>query len=113
MQALLQWRGRMHDAIIAAQQAQKEPERFRDVPRYLWLVLASAFLGWMFDAADLNILTLVLAPSVGGLLGTTDPRVIGPMGGAIVGIKLAAWGIGGIVFGVVTDRIGRTRAMAI
>lgn len=88
-----------------------EPERFRDVPRYLWVVLASAFLGWMFDAADLNLLTLVLAPSVGGLLGTTDPRVIGPMGGAIVGIKLVAWGIGGILFGVITDRVGRTRAM--
>jgi hypothetical protein len=26
-------------------------ERLRDVPRYLWLVLLSAFLGWMFDAA--------------------------------------------------------------
>ena len=88
-----------------------EAERFRDVPRYLWLVLGSAFLGWMFDACDLNILTLVLGPSVGGLLGSRDPAVIGPTGGAIIGIKLVAWGIGGILFGVITDRIGRTKAM--
>src|SRR4051794_30339214 len=93
--------------------ATAEITRFRDVPRYLWLVLASGFLGWMFDAMDLNILTLVLAPSVGQLLGTADPRVIGPTGGLIVGIKLAAWGLGGVLFGVVADRIGRTRTMGI
>jgi hypothetical protein len=29
-----------------------------------WLVLFSAFAGWMFDAADLNLFTLVLFPSV-------------------------------------------------
>jgi MFS family permease len=88
-------------------------DRFRDVPRYLWLVLISAFLGWMFDAADVTILTLVLAPSVSDLLGTSDPRIVAPTGGLIVGIKLAAWGLGGIAFGVMTDRIGRSRTMAI
>src|SRR5215831_802726 len=35
----------------------------RDIPRALWLVLLSAFLGWLFDAADVSILTLALAPS--------------------------------------------------
>src|SRR6476620_7826159 len=94
-------------AHSASTAATAEITRFRDVPRYLCLVLLSGFLGWIFDAMDLNILTLVLAPSVGQLLGTADPRVIGPVGGIIGGIKLAAWGLGGVLFGGVTDRIGR------
>jgi MFS family permease len=88
-------------------------ERFRDVPRYLWLVLISAFLGWMFDAVDLNLLTLVLAPSVSELVRSGEARIVAPVGGLIVGLKLVAWGIGGVAFGVLTDRIGRTRTMVI
>jgi len=83
----------------------------RDVPKSLWLVLLSAFLGWLFDAADVSILTLALAPSVGDLLHTTDPKTIAPIGGVVVGIKLVAWGLGGIAFGVVADRVGRSRTM--
>jgi MFS family permease len=83
----------------------------RAIPKYLWLVLISAFLGWMFDAADFQILTLVLTPSVGDLIGSADPRQIAPAGGLLMAIKLVAWGVGGITFGVVADRIGRSRTM--
>jgi MFS family permease len=93
--------------------AESAVTRLRDVPRSLWLVLLSAFLGWLFDAADVSILTLLVAPSVGNLLGTSEPRLVAPIAGVIAGVKLVAWGLGGIAFGVVTDRIGRSRTMVI
>jgi MFS family permease len=78
-----------------------------------WLALGSAFLGWLFDSMDLNLFTLVLFPSVGQLLQSTDAAQIAKVGGYIVATKLFCWGIGGILFGVVADRIGRARTMVI
>lgn len=78
-----------------------------------WLALISGFLGWMFDSMDLNLFTLVLFPSVAELTGSTNPAQVAQYGGYIVAIKLFCWGIGGIFFGVVADRIGRTRTMVI
>ena len=90
-----------------------ERTTLRQVPKYLWIVLISAFLGWLFDAMDLNILTLVLAPSVAHLTHTTNPKVLGHIGGIVAGIKLFAWGLGGVIFGVITDRFGRAKTMLV
>jgi MFS family permease len=83
------------------------------IASYQWLALFSAFLGWMFDSMDLNLFTLVLFPSVGSLIKSSNPATIAQVGGYIVGIKLFCWGLGGIMFGVLADRIGRTRCMVI
>lgn len=83
------------------------------IARYQWLALWSAFLGWLFDSMDLNLFTLVLFPSVAELIKSTNPTEIAQIGSYIVAIKLFCWGIGGIVFGVAADRIGRTRTMVI
>lgn len=96
--------------VDAAQTATAAPPRMN---RYLWLVLASAFLAWMFDSIALNVFTLILTPSMADLLQTTDRAAIVGTGGLIVAIKLAAWGIGGTVFGVLTDRFGRARIMLV
>ena len=81
--------------------------------RFQWIALWSAFLGWLFDSMDLNLFTLVLFPSVGQLTHSTNPAHIAQIGGYIIGIKLFCWGIGGIIFGVMADRIGRARTMVI
>jgi MFS family permease len=62
---------------------------------------------------DLQVFTLLLVPSVSSLLGTTDAAQVAATGGVIVACKLFAWGIGGVVFGVIADRIGRARTMTI
>ncbi len=79
--------------------------------RYQWLALISAFLGWMFDSMDLNLFTLVLVPSVGQLLHSTDATEISKIGSYIISGKLLTWGIGGVLFGVAADRFGRSRIM--
>ncbi len=83
------------------------------IARYQWLALWSGFLGWLFDSMDLNLFTLVLFPSVAQLINSTNPAEVAQIGSYIVAIKLFCWGIGGIAFGVVADRIGRTRTMVI
>jgi MFS family permease len=81
--------------------------------RVAWAALISAMFGWMFDSMDLNIFTLILYPSVSQLIGSANPADVAHIGGIIAGVKLFAWGIGGIFFGVVADRIGRSRTMII
>src|SRR5215510_11019050 len=78
-----------------------------------WAALVSACLGWMFDSMDLNIFTLLIFPSISELIGSRNPADIASVAGAIIAVKLLAWGVGGVVFGVVADRIGRARTMVI
>src|SRR3954467_5645939 len=84
------------------------------IPRTAWLALASGFFGWMFDCMDINIFTMVLFPSMRELLGpAATPALIAQSGGLIVALKLAGWGLGGMMFGVVADRIGRSKTLVI
>jgi len=78
-----------------------------------WLALWSAFLGWLFDSMDLNLFSLVLFPSVAELIHSNKPAEVAQFGAYIMAIKLFCWGLGGVVFGVVADRFGRTRTMVL
>jgi MFS family permease len=82
----------------------------RVLTRAAWVTLASAFFGWMFDAMDLQIFTVVMIPAVRELTGYTDGRVL-QIGGLIIAGKLLCWGLGGVLFGVLADKFGRTRIM--
>jgi MFS family permease len=66
----------------------------------------------MFDSMDLNLFTLVLFPSVSELLHSTNPAEISKYGAFIMAGKLLMWGIGGVIFGVLADRLGRAKIMA-
>ena len=83
------------------------------ITRYQWLTLTSGFLGWAFDTMDLSLFTIVLVPSIAELTRTANPGMIAQIGALILAIKLLCWGIGGVIFGVVADRIGRARTMII
>jgi len=88
-------------------------DRARPIPAVAWLSFASASLAWMFDAMDLTIFLLVLFPSVAELIGSSDPVQVAASGGLVLACKLLAWGLGGIAFGIVADRVGRARTMVI
>jgi hypothetical protein len=81
------------------------------ITRHQWLALWSGFLGWLFDSMDLNLFTLVLFPSVADPLHSSHPGEVARIGRYIMAIKLFCWGIGGILFGVVADHVGRERTM--
>ena len=86
------------------------------VTRYQWLVLLVAWLGWVFDSMDATIYALVLEPALHDLLrapggGPVSTEVIGWYGGIVFSIFLIGWAIGGVLFGLLADYFGRTRAL--
>ncbi len=87
----------------------------RGVTRYQWLVLFVAWLGWVFDSMDATIYAIVLHPALEELLrssaGTVNADQIGWYGGIIFSIFLIGWAIGGVLFGIVADYVGRTKTL--
>ena len=78
---------------------------YRTITRSQWKALWAAKLGWMLDAMDFLIYAMALTKlqtyfdfdqSFAGLLGT---------------VTLLISAVGGLAFGVIADRIGRTRAL--
>lgn len=76
-----------------------------------------AWLGWVFDSMDAMIYALVLHPALHDLLGAAQggqpvsDADIGWYGGIIFSIFLIGWALGGVLFGVIADRFGRTKTL--
>lgn len=73
----------------------------------------AAWLGWMFDGLDMHLYTLVAVPFVALLLGGAeqDSFEVKEKAGYIQASFLVGWALGGAFFGVVGDRLGRSRAL--
>lgn len=85
---------------------------WRDVTRYQWLVLFVAYLGWMFDSMDSTLYVLVLSPALRDLLGRgATGGDVAQYGGLILSLFLIGWALGGVLFGILADRLGRTRTL--
>lgn len=82
---------------------------------YEWLVLFAAWLGWGFDVFDALLFNYVARLCVPSLLGPeqSDQQSITMWTGALTSVLLLGWGLGGILFGRVTDALGRTRTLLI
>jgi MFS family permease len=81
---------------------------------YHWFVLVVAALGWLFDCLDQQLFILARQPAMAELLpGTPSQSTIDAFGGYTTSIFLMGWGIGGLIFGVMGDRIGRAKTMMI
>lgn len=84
--------------------------------RYQWTVLFAAWLGWGFDLFD-SILFNFVAPNavptlLGVEIGTPEAKQVTLYWtGILTSVLLLGWAVGGILFGYVADRIGRTRTM--
>jgi MFS family permease len=89
---------------------------YQGISRYCWIVLLIAALGWLFDTMDQNIFTLVAQPAVKDLIQHLFPEAqlqgaVNYYRGIITSIFLLGWAVGGAIFGILGDRIGRTRTM--
>jgi MFS family permease len=74
-------------------------------PREARRALLAASLGWMLDAFDVMLYALVLASLM------TDFGLSKATAGLLGSLTLVASAAGGVAFGVVADRYGRTRAL--
>ncbi|MBI2823758.1 MAG: MFS transporter [Planctomycetia bacterium] len=92
--------------------AGQEAARLRDLSRHQWNSGIAAWLGWLFDGLDMHLYTLVAITFVGELLHTdkTNPQVA-YYSSWIQASFLIGWALGGGLFGVIGDRIGRSRAL--
>ena len=83
---------------------------------YQWTVLFAAWLGWGFDTFDALLFNYVAASCVPDLLGL-DPAAPETREqtlywtGALTSLLLVGWAAGGIAFGKLADRIGRSRTL--
>src|SRR5438067_5874804 len=67
--------------------------------------LVAAALGWMLDAFDVMLYSLVITFIM------RDLHMSKQSAGLLNSLTLLASGIGGVLFGFIADRIGRTRAL--
>ena len=97
---------------------------YQGLDRYCWIVLLIAALGWLFDTMDQNLMNIVRAPSLKEIFHphpnqpTLAPqekidldKKVKEYGGKLTSIFLLGWAAGGFMFGILGDRLGRTRTM--
>ena len=75
--------------------------------RAQWQVFWSSYLGWALDIMDLMLFAMLLSHI------SADLGMSRSLAGSIASASLLATALGGIVFGVLADRIGRTRSMVL
>jgi MFS family permease len=89
-----------------------KPGFFEGVTFYHWAVVILASCGWLFDCMGQRIFVLAREPALRELLGpgTTD-AYIKIWGSWSTAILMVGWGTGGILFGMMSDRVGRVKTM--
>jgi MFS family permease len=92
--------------------SEREAASLRELSPQQWKSGVAAWLGWLFDGLDMHLYVLVAAPFVAELLSTyeKDPQV-GRYSSIIMAAFLIGWALGGGFFGVIGDRLGRSRAL--
>jgi MFS family permease len=87
---------------------------YRELNRYQWFVFIVAVLGWLFDCLDQQLFVLARQPAMKELLGgTAEQSTIDAYGGYATAIFLMGWAIGGLLFGIMGDRVGRAKTMIV
>lgn len=65
----------------------------------------SAFIGWLFDYYEVFLLTFLIIPIV------AEFGLSAGHGAALVSVSLVSMAVGGVLFGVAADRVGRRRIL--
>lgn len=87
---------------------------YRTLNGYQWTILFVAWLGWVFDVFDAAIFNFTKTPMLKEMIGEVAYGERGAqIEGWIQGIFLAGWALGGLLFGMLADRWGRTRTLTL
>jgi len=95
--------------------AEPRPRVLAGVTFYHWLVVLITSCGWLFDCMDQRIFTLAKESALKELLGSdaAAQAVLSSYLNYAVAALMVGWGTGGIVFGMMSDKWGRVRTMAV
>jgi len=81
---------------------------------YHWFVFIVASAAWFFDCLDQRIFSLARIPALANLMGQPGGAVdVQSKGKVVTACFLIGWGIGGLIFGALGDKFGRSRMLAI
>ncbi|MBM3844654.1 MAG: MFS transporter [Verrucomicrobia bacterium] len=86
---------------------------WRELNRYHWWVLTVATLGWLFDGMDQRLFVLARTPALQDLMPHLSESAITQYAGYATMIFILGWATGGLFFGLLGDRLGRTKTMMI
>jgi MFS family permease len=76
------------------------------------LVVIVAWLGWVFDVMEASLFALTKKSMLTEMLGAEGFKAQGAQIGANIHVAmLIGWSIGGLVFGIVADRWGRSKTL--
>ena len=85
---------------------------YRELTRYHCFVLVVAALGWLFDTMDQQLFNLARTPAIRELLGSeANDTLVARQGAYATAIFIIGWATGGLVFGIMGDRVGRAKTM--
>src|SRR5437762_1770150 len=79
---------------------------------YHFIVVILASCGWLFDCMGQRIFVLSRTPALRELLGATaSDDDVKFWGGMATFLMMIGWATGGILFGMMSDKYGRVKAM--
>src|SRR3954466_6558477 len=85
---------------------------YRELTGYHWFVVAVASVGWMFDTMAQQLFNLARVPALRDLLGgKASASAVSVQAGDATMIFMIGWAVGGAIFGVLGDRLGRAKTM--
>jgi MFS family permease len=85
---------------------------WRQLTGYHWLVFAVASAAWFFDCLDQRLFSLARIPALASLMNSSAADVhVQAFGKVVTAYFLVGWGIGGLIFGPLGDKFGRTKML--
>ncbi len=84
------------------------------VTRYQWLVLAIASAGWVFDVFEGQLFAIYKTPAMADVLDVdSKDELVDRYSNYAFASFLVGGALGGLVFGILADRIGRRQTMVV
>jgi len=81
------------------------------VSRYHGLAFLGCWLGGIFDGMDSTLMSVAGPKAIAELLGHSDKLIISQTASYVGSVFLLGWMLGGVLFGIIGDKLGRVRSM--
>lgn len=87
---------------------------WRGLGPYEWFVMLVAGCAWLFDTLDQRFFSLARIPALASLMHMPGPSLeVQAFGKVVTAAFLVGWGVGGLIFGALGDRLGRARMLTL